>query len=139
MLILDTNHYSEIERDSGIGQVLSRKLRLAGDEGFLTIITPEEVLKGWIAGIQPNRQPDGGVRAYSDFHHSLEGFRDWFILPWSADSVGIFRNLKSQKLNIGTKDLCIASIALEYDATLLTRNLVDFTKVPGLRVENWLD
>lgn len=139
MRILDTNHYSEIERESRIGQVLSQRLKKAGDEGFLTIITPEEVLKGWIAGIQPHCQPDGGVRAYCDFHHSLEGFRDWFILPWSHDAVEIFRSLKRQKLNIGTKDLCIASVALEYGATVLTRNLRDFRKVPGLRVENWLD
>ena len=32
-----------------------------------------------------------------------------------------------------------ASICLAHDATLLTRNLVDFEKVSGLRVENWLD
>ncbi len=36
-------------------------------------------------------------------------------------------------------DLKIACIVLEYDATLLTRNTVDFAKVPGLRFENWLD
>ena len=36
-------------------------------------------------------------------------------------------------------DLKIAAICLAHDATLLTRNLVDFEKVPGLRVENGLD
>jgi predicted nucleic acid-binding protein len=36
-------------------------------------------------------------------------------------------------------DLKIACIALEHDATLLSRNAVDLEKVPGLRVENWLD
>ena len=35
-------------------------------------------------------------------------------------------------------DLRIASIALTHDATLLSRNLRDFTKIPGLRVEDWL-
>ena len=139
MLILDTNHYSEIERESHIGLMLSQRLRTAGDDGFLTIVTPEEVLKGWMAAIQPHRQADLGVRAYGEFHHSLEGFRDWFILPWTHDAARNFALLKSQKLNIGTKDLCIASIALEYDATVLTRNLRDFRKVPGLKSENWLD
>lgn len=42
-------------------------------------------------------------------------------------------------MRIGTMDLKIAAICLAHDATLLTRNLVDFEKVPGLRVENWLD
>jgi len=35
--------------------------------------------------------------------------------------------------------LKIACISLAHDATLLTRNLMDFKPVPGLRVENWLD
>ena len=36
-------------------------------------------------------------------------------------------------------DLRIASIAIANDATLLSRNLKDFSRVPGLRVENWLE
>ena len=36
-------------------------------------------------------------------------------------------------------DLKIAAIAVSHDALLLSRNLVHFQKVPGLRVENWLD
>lgn len=139
MLILDTNHYSEIERRSRPGQLLEERLRAAEDEAFITIITPEEVLKGWMAVLQPHRHQDHGVRAYADFHHSLDGFRDWFILPWSEDSAAIYARLKGSRLHVGTKDLCIASIALEYEATILTRNIADFAKVPGLKVENWLD
>jgi tRNA(fMet)-specific endonuclease VapC len=36
-------------------------------------------------------------------------------------------------------DLKIAAICLAHDALLLTRNLVDFRRVPGLRVEDWLE
>ncbi len=36
-------------------------------------------------------------------------------------------------------DLKIACIAITHDATLLTRNTVDFARVPGLHFENWLD
>jgi tRNA(fMet)-specific endonuclease VapC len=41
------------------------------------------------------------------------------------------------KIRIGTMDLKIAAIALAHGATLLSRNLVDFKKVPGLTVEDW--
>jgi tRNA(fMet)-specific endonuclease VapC len=34
-------------------------------------------------------------------------------------------------------DLKIAAIALTRDATLLSRNLADFTRIPKLRVEDW--
>lgn len=34
-------------------------------------------------------------------------------------------------------DLRIAAVALTNDATLITGNLSDFRRVPGLRVEDW--
>lgn len=140
MFLLDTNHYSEFVRKSAAGLRLRERMEQSHvDDFFLTIITPQEVLKGWLAEIQPHRQLDRGVRSYAQFQDSLADMQHWTCLPWSTDSADIFDGLKSARLSVGTLDMRIASIALEYGATLLTRNLVDFTKVPGLRVENWLD
>jgi tRNA(fMet)-specific endonuclease VapC len=49
-----------------------------------------------------------------------------------------FAELRRQKIRIGSQDLKIAAIAITRDALLLSANLRDFQKVPGLRVENWL-
>ncbi len=140
MFILDTNHYSEFARKSAIGARLKSRIDASAiDNFFLCIITPQEVLRGWLAEIQPHRQPDRGVRAYSQFQAGLEDLNKWTALPWSDHAAELFDTLKSQKINIGPMDLRIAAIALEYGATVLTRNLRDFRKVPGLLAENWLD
>ena len=39
---------------------------------------------------------------------------------------------------IGPNDLWLAAHALERDLTLVTNNEREFSRVPGLRVENWL-
>jgi tRNA(fMet)-specific endonuclease VapC len=139
MLILDTNHYSEIEKRTSLGIRLSARLRESGDEGFLTIITPAEILKGWLAAINRPKQADRCVSAFDEFQNSLKGFQEWIALPWSEDAADLFDHLRRQGVSIGTMDLRIACIALEYNATVLTRNFADFKKVPGLKVENWLD
>jgi tRNA(fMet)-specific endonuclease VapC len=40
---------------------------------------------------------------------------------------------------IGRADLFIAAIALSHEATLVTNNVREFSRVPGLRIENWLE
>ncbi len=47
------------------------------------------------------------------------------------------RQLKALRLNVGKKDLCIAAIGRELNATVVTGNLSDFGRVPGLAVEDW--
>lgn len=59
------------------------------------------------------------------------------ILDFDNLAATQFAVLQSQRIRIGTMDLKIAAIALANDATLLSRNLKDFCKVPGLKVEDW--
>jgi tRNA(fMet)-specific endonuclease VapC len=41
------------------------------------------------------------------------------------------------RLNIGLMDLRIGAVALENGFTVITRNLRDFQRVPGLTCEDW--
>ncbi|QDC00595.1 MULTISPECIES: PIN domain-containing protein [Phyllobacteriaceae] len=46
--------------------------------------------------------------------------------------------LKRRGRPIGPNDLLIAAHALALDATLVTANVGEFSRVPGLKIENWL-
>jgi tRNA(fMet)-specific endonuclease VapC len=45
--------------------------------------------------------------------------------------------MKRRKLKLGKMDLRIAATVLERAAILVTRNVRDFQRVPGLRTEDW--
>ena len=121
------------------GAALERRLSANEAQVFTTIITPQEAFEGWFALI--NRQSAGRdqIRGYAQFQHSIALLMKLTILPFDEDAADHFHRLQSERVRIGTMDLKIAAIGLAHDATLLTRNLVDFEKVPGLRAENWLD
>jgi tRNA(fMet)-specific endonuclease VapC len=59
------------------------------------------------------------------------------VLPFDESAIAHFQRLWLMRLRVGTMDMKIAAIALAHDATLLTRNISDFEKVPGLLVEDW--
>jgi len=57
----------------------------------------------------------------------------------AAEHYGHVRaTLSQQGLPIGNNDLWIAAHALAEGWTLVTNNLREFSRVPGLRVENWV-
>jgi tRNA(fMet)-specific endonuclease VapC len=88
-----------------------------------------------------HREPAGPRRvfAYRRLLHSLLGFPKLTILPFDDEAANCFTALQNQRIRIGTMDLKIAAICIAHDTLLLIRNLVDFEKVRGLRVENWLE
>jgi tRNA(fMet)-specific endonuclease VapC len=50
----------------------------------------------------------------------------------------IRHELESKGLPIGANDLLIAAHAIEQQATLVTDNVAEFQRVPGLQIENWV-
>ena len=63
------------------------------------------------------------------------------ILPFdsaAAKEYGLLRAvLERAGSRIGPNDLMIASIALANGLTLVTHNVAEFSRVPGLRIEDW--
>ena len=78
------------------------------------------------------------VRAYESLVEVTDFLHGFTRLPFDKEAAALFTKLRKQGIRIGTMDLRIACIVIEHDAVLLTRNTVDFEKVPGLKFENWL-
>ena len=138
MNLLDTDHISLIARGRGEGQRILRRLSLVpSHEVAVSIISYEEQMRGWLAEIAGSRSVDRQKSKYHELERMLKYYCATPILPFDDAAIAIFQNLWLQRLRIGTMDMKIAAIALANNATLLTRNLSDFGKVPGLRVEDW--
>lgn len=137
--ILDTNHFSAVDRDARAARVFAANADRHKSALFITVITVEEVPRGWLALLAAKRRRADEIPVYQRLKRSAELFGEWDILEWDADALAIFEDLRKRRLKMSTADMKIASIALSHDATLLTQNLTDFAKVPGLRMENWLE
>ena len=63
------------------------------------------------------------------------------ILPFDeacAKKAGeIFSDLKKKGLAIDIRDAMIASVALQHDLILVTRNVKHFERINGLKIEKW--
>lgn len=51
MLVLDTDHLTELERSASAGYGLEYRLVRSGDQVVTTIVSAEEQLRGWLARI----------------------------------------------------------------------------------------
>ncbi len=65
------------------------------------------------------------------------------ILPFAAPADQVYGEIRArlaaEGTPIGPNDTFIAAHALALDLTLVTANIREFSRVPGLKVENWLD
>lgn len=140
MILLDTDHLTILTRpQTARCQSLQARLDASPDQHIgTTIVSVEEMWRGWFAVIARHRDIRRQVKAYlelTELHKFLSG---WTILPFNDLHADLFEQLRATGIRIGTMDLKIASIALVNNALVLSADLQDFQKVPGLRVENWL-
>jgi tRNA(fMet)-specific endonuclease VapC len=140
VIILDTDHIAYVQKPKGReGTYLRERLLLSTDQDIrLTSISLEEQMRGWLAAIRRTQDVERPVKYYDRLVETNEFFTKWELQRFDERAADIFGDLRQQRVRIGTQDLKIASICLANDALLLSRNLVDFQQVPGLRVENWI-
>ena len=64
------------------------------------------------------------------------------ILPFDTAAVWVYgdlrANLERRGTPIGSLDTMIAAHALSQQALLITNNMREFSKVPGLQLDNWV-
>lgn len=140
MILLDTDHFSVLRYNEHprCADLTSRLLLTCGDPRVATtVVTLEEQLRGWLSEIHRCRKSRDLVPLYDRLASIVEFFRRWEVIRFDEGAAEEFERIR--RLNISTHDLRIAAIAKANDALLLSANLRDFGKVPGLRVKCWLD
>lgn len=103
----------------------------------ITVITVEEQLSGWYGLLRRARRPADLARVYDRLAETVTFLGSTRILSFTEQAIARYEQLQSMRPRIGTMDLRIAAIALEYGATLVTRNVQDFQRIPGLVIEDW--
>ncbi|HKA07265.1 MAG TPA: type II toxin-antitoxin system VapC family toxin [Gemmataceae bacterium] len=142
MIILDTDHLTLVKyAESDRAQRLADRLRALPADAVvaISIVTVEEQMRGWPAAVAKERSARRQVFAYSELTRLLEYFQTYTIASFDDRAAQQFDELRTAKIRLGTMDLKIAATALVNQAILLSANRSDFGRVPGLRVENWLD
>jgi tRNA(fMet)-specific endonuclease VapC len=139
MILLDTDHFSVFcdERDAR-HDLLNERMEAAAEPIACSIVSVEEMLRGWLAVIHGLRDVHQQLPAYVRLWRLIEVLGDWDIVLFDERAANGFARLRKQRVRIGSMDLKIAAIALAEDALLVTGNARDFSKVPGLRYDNWL-
>ena len=127
--MLDTNIVSAIVRDPR-GKVFERLMEVGEDNVFISIITHGEI---WY-GIRKNwsEELEKKVSAVT---------RRLYVAPLNMPANQHYAEVRlalRQGKNISQNDLWLAAHALALDAIFVTNNEREFSRVPGLKIENWL-
>ncbi|HET9241942.1 MAG TPA: PIN domain-containing protein [Gaiella sp.] len=133
MICLDTNVVSRLIKPAPPLRLVRRMAAVPAKEQSTTAITLAELLHG------ASRRPDLNLeeRIWAAVRSAQ------VVFPFDTAAAEVYGPLRAGLEREGRPlphaDLCIASIALARDLTLVTGNVRHFSRVPGLRVENWLE
>jgi len=128
--LLDTNILSDLVRNPQ--GVVAAQIAKAGEDGVCTsIIVAAELRYG---------ATKSNAAKLAERIDLILSTLEILPLETPADRqyAALRHHLTRQGTPIGPNDLLIAAHALASDLTVVTANVGEFSRVPGLKVENWL-
>ena len=128
--LLDTNILSDLVRNPQ-GEVAAQINKVGEDSVCTSIIVAAELRYG--------AAKSNSAKLAERIDIILSALE---ILPLETPAdhqyAAIRHHLSRQGIPIGPNDFLIAAHALSNDLTVVTANVGEFSRVPGLKVENWL-
>lgn len=135
MWILDTDTLTLFQNRNP--RIVQRLNQINFEQVAVTTVTVEEQMRGWLDAIRQSSEPQRLVWGYLGLRRGIEFFNTIRILDFDQNVCEFFIELTQAKIRVGTQDLRIAAITISNDATLVTRNLRDFSRIPNLKFEDW--
>lgn len=139
MYLIDTSTLSRAQGASPESARLAARMREQWDQVSICPVTLQERLDGAIRLIKKvTERGDDPTPAYELFCSILEDLARFRITPYSSAADRQFRAIPpAVRRAIGVQDSRIAAVALANGLVLVTLNTRDFSRVPGLRIEDW--
>jgi tRNA(fMet)-specific endonuclease VapC len=103
----------------------------------VTIITVEEQLSGWYTARRRTTARQQLARIYDGFVSSIRLLGRLQILSFTEQAIDQYDQIRRLKLRVRANDLRIAAIVIENSAIVVTRNRIDFERIPGVQFEDW--
>jgi tRNA(fMet)-specific endonuclease VapC len=129
-LMLDTNICIDVIKERPRSVLERFASHAIGDIG-ISVITLAELEYG----VSTSSRPAKNREALDQFISSLE------VAPFDRQTTIVYGRLRAvlekKGQAIGSMDLLIAAHAVSLDVRLITHNLREFGRVPGLRIEDW--
>ncbi|MFN8489509.1 MAG: type II toxin-antitoxin system VapC family toxin [Caldilineaceae bacterium] len=135
LYILDTDHISLLQQKNAI--VWAHLQQATVEERAVTVISAAEQIQGRMAVISQAKSEIDAARGFARLMETIRFYQTVQVVPYDIADATLFDQLRHAKIRIGRQDLRIASIALNLNATLVTRNRRDFIQVPGLSIVDW--
>ncbi|MFO1522477.1 MAG: type II toxin-antitoxin system VapC family toxin [Kiritimatiellia bacterium] len=130
--LLDTNTCIYIIKRSPARVFYRFRLLKVGDVGISAITFCELQF-----GVANSAHPEQNQLALTEFLAPLE------VLDFPAGAAPLYGKIRTRLQRAGTPivnyDLLIAAHALQQGLVLVTNNTKEFKRVPGLRMENWIE
>lgn len=137
--LLDTDHLSILQRGTGteFTALAARMSAVPAGEFALCVVSLHEQVLGCHTYLSRARKAAELVRGYSLMRQVLSGFAVAEVLPFDSAAAAEFEFLSGLRLRVATMDLRVSSIARSRGLVVLTRNVRDFERVPGVAIEDW--
>ena len=125
-----------IEAERGRLELESHVARRQEEEAFLSVITASELLHG----VHRAAQPDIRAKRSAFVEGILERFPLLQVdLATARAHAQVWADLAAAGTLIGPHDLWLAGTCIAHGLTMVTANVREFERVPGLDVEVWAD